>query len=445
MAYQICGRDLLSLWRKRIPGQLIIQITDHCNAHCPQCGMRITEQFPRSRLSVDYVKRLLDAAAQQGVRAVSFTGGEPFLMLKDLVTLITYAGKAGFTYIRTGTNGFPFANPGAPNFHTKITRITEQLAATPLRNLWISIDSTVPALHETMRGFPGVIAGIERALPIFHDHGIYPSANLGMNRNISEYTAGMLSKYMDKCDEYEQNFIYEFERAFKTFYRFIRDLGFTMASICYPMSVKQNDGDSEMTPVYAASSVDEIVRFSDRERGGLYKALLETVPKFRSELRIISPLSSLYALYHQYAHTSEPPYPCRGGIDFFFVDAREGNTYPCGYRGNENLGKLWNLDLSALDTQTACVRCDWECFRDPSELFGPILHGLSHPVDLFRKFRRDPQYVRFWLSDLKYYRACSFFDGRVPLDTVRLRNFRDHEHASLSQNIYLQSQATRQY
>ena len=127
------------------------------------------------------------------------------------------------------------------------------------------------------------------------------------------------------------------------------------------------------------------------------------------------------------------------------VDAQEGNTYPCGYRGNENLGKLWDLDLSALDTQTACLQCDWECFRDPSELFGPILHGLSHPIDLFREFRRDPQYFRLWLSDLKYYQACNFFDGRIPPDTIRLRNFQEYDHASLRQNIYPQSQATRQY
>ena len=68
--------------------------------HCPQCGMRVTENFQRSRLSVEYIKRLLDAAAQKGVKIVSFTGGEPLLFLDDLVILINYAGEAGFKYIR---------------------------------------------------------------------------------------------------------------------------------------------------------------------------------------------------------------------------------------------------------------------------------------------------------------------------------------------------------
>lgn len=75
---------ILHLRRKRLPGQLVIQLTDQCNASCPQCGMRITEKFPRSRLSTDRVKRILDGAARVGVEAVSFTGGEPFLFFDAL-------------------------------------------------------------------------------------------------------------------------------------------------------------------------------------------------------------------------------------------------------------------------------------------------------------------------------------------------------------------------
>ena len=54
----------------RIPGQLVIQLTDRCNAFCPQCGMRVTKKFKRSTLSADNVKRIIDAAAQKGVNVV---------------------------------------------------------------------------------------------------------------------------------------------------------------------------------------------------------------------------------------------------------------------------------------------------------------------------------------------------------------------------------------
>ena len=109
-------RHLIDLSRKKAPEQLVIQFTDKCNALCPQCGMRVTEKFRRSTLSADVVKRIIDAAAQRGVRVVSFTGGEPLLFLKDLVMFIKYAGEAGIDFIRTGTNGFMFANPRSPHF-----------------------------------------------------------------------------------------------------------------------------------------------------------------------------------------------------------------------------------------------------------------------------------------------------------------------------------------
>jgi hypothetical protein len=293
-----------------------------------------------------------------------------------------------------------------------------------------------------MRGLPGIIAGLEKALPIFHDHGIYPSANLGINRNIGKHTAKILQRHPVKDQDYLQTFYQEFQIAFSQFYHFIIDLGFTISSICYPMSVDNNGDASELKPVYAATSEDDVVRFSAEEKVRLYKALLETVPEFRSRLRIISPLTSLYALCKQYSNDSERSYPCRGGIDYFFVDSKEGNTYPCGYRGNENLGKFWDLDMNALNTQATCCQCDWECFRDPSELFGPLLHGRSNPLELFRKIRRDHEYFRLWLSDLKYSRACDFFDGRKPPDLVRLCSFREYNNTCNRRVKYL---STRSY
>jgi MoaA/NifB/PqqE/SkfB family radical SAM enzyme len=384
--------------------------------------MRCTEQFARSSLSVDYVKRLLDAAIQRGISMVSFTGGEPFLMLDELLELITYAGNLGFPYIRTGTNGYLFRQPSDFNFHSRIARIADRFAATPLRNLWISVDSAVPEIHERMRGFPDIMQGIEKALPIFYERGIYPSANVGINRNITERTATLTHRVPGQHPEYFQVFYHEFHTALTQLYRSIIDLGFTMTSACYPMSVDA-DKHSGLESVYAATSPDVVVRFSRQEKVWLYKALLDTVPAFRQHLRIITPLSSLYGLIQQYTDGIESSYPCRGGIDYFFVDCQYGKTYPCGYRGQEDLGRLWELDRDVLNPEASCYACDWECFRDPSELFGPILQGFSHPVALFNKLHRDRDFFRLWIQDLRYARACDMFDGRTPPDMTRLRQF----------------------
>jgi len=427
LTYKDLTKMAQMLLRKKIPGQLVIQLTDRCNALCPQCGMRKTAGFPRSRLSMDDVKRALDAAVKNGVKIVSFTGGEPLLLLDDLIQLINYAGRAGIEYIRTGTNGFVFANARSPLFQSKIERLAERLASTPLRNLWISIDSAIPSVHEKMRGFPGVIHGIQEALPILHEHGIYPTANLGINRRILGKVTENLQKDATMTQEdYQQHFYQSFREAFRQFNRFIIELGFTIASNCYPMSVNGGDESNGLTAVYGATSGDRLVSFSNSEKVLLYKALLDTIPEFRSQIRIVSPRSTLYALCRHYAGDQGVSYPCRGGIDFFFIDSSKGDTYPCGYRGDENLGKYWELNGNKAKNPSPCTQCDWECFRDPSELFGPLMQAFSSPFGLLRKIKHEGHYFRLWLEDMKYYRACRLFEGRRPPEYSHLCGFSPH-------------------
>jgi MoaA/NifB/PqqE/SkfB family radical SAM enzyme len=71
--------NLRPLLKGRLPGQLIIQYSNHCNADCPQCGMRRSEQIHRSTLDQQRVKELIDTAAKNGIQSLSFTGGEPLI------------------------------------------------------------------------------------------------------------------------------------------------------------------------------------------------------------------------------------------------------------------------------------------------------------------------------------------------------------------------------
>jgi hypothetical protein len=390
--------------------------------------MRVTERFARSDLASDDIKRILDRAAELGFSAVSFTGGEPLLRLDDLVAFIQYADKAGFKYIRTGTNGFLLRQVLGPQFAGRVRELAEKLAATPLRNLWISVDSADPDTHERMRGLPGVFGAIEKAVPIFHDCGLYPSANLGINRNVGGEATASLSLGRERVDPWQRlRFERVYRQSFRRFFRRVIDMGFTIVSACYPMS-------GEADAVYAATSDDDVVRYTAAETACLYRALLATVGDFRQETRVFTPRSSLHALCGQYSASGADAYPCRGGVDFFFVDSRDGNAYPCGYRGDECLGKLW--EWTGLPRAEAdCRRCDWECFRDPSELVGPLLEGLANPIGLWKRFRADRTYFRYWVDDLRYYRACRLFDGRRPPQPARLREFHDrtlraeHEHS----------------
>lgn len=403
--------------------------------------MRVTEKFPRAALSVEAVKAMLDAAPHHGVQAVSFTGGEPLLYLEEILELVRHAGQVGIPFVRTGTNGFFFRHSERSDFSERMHRLAERLAATPVRNFWISIDSADAALHEEMRGFPGVMRGIEKALPIFHAHGIYPSANLGINRNMG----GALTHDLQPGDfahrtAYLRSFADVYREAFQRFYRHIIDLGFTMVNTCYPMSIGNDEAEQGLHPVYAATAIGDVVRFSADEKAALFGALLDTIPRFRSRIRIFSPLCALYALARHYEGAASGRtyqvgnsggYGCRGGLDFWFVDAKDGHTYPCGYRGGEDFGPFEKMQVATPKTASGCNLCDWECFRDPSELFGPLLEGLGSPMQLLKRFIRDPQFFRYWVRDIVYYRACGYFDGRQAPRLDRLLGFGASTHPEI--------------
>ncbi|MGB5987896.1 MAG: radical SAM protein [Desulfobacterales bacterium] len=425
---------------RKVPGQLVIQFTDHCNGSCPQCGMRKSNPFERAKLDLELARRTLRAAAARDVAAVSFTGGEPLLHLKDLADLMIYAGKLGIPFIRTGTNGFLFNGHRNPGFTRRMQSLAKTLAATSVRNFWISIDSIDPLIHDRMRGFSGLMAGIRKALPIFHAAGIYPSANLGLNRNMGgTATQTLTPSRFSSSEAYHQAFYRTYREALRRFYQMAINLGFTIVNTCYPMSIEPQNtdparalsdnrdsggdkGDKNPTgleAVYAATASDRVVHFSDAEKRYLFQALLAAIPEFRSRIRVFTPLSGVLNLSRQHSGLEDSSYPCRGGIDFFFIDAAQGDTFPCGYRGHENLGKFWNLP-ARMPQGRGCRQCDWECFRDPSELLGPLLMDAWRPWHTASGMLRRKDFFRYWAGDLAYYRACGFFNGRRPPNYRRM-------------------------
>jgi MoaA/NifB/PqqE/SkfB family radical SAM enzyme len=416
-------KQMRDLKHNKTPGQVVIQYTDHCNACCPQCGMRKTSRFKRHTLARETVRRTLRAAAERGAYVVSFTGGEPLLFLDELTDHLRYAGEMGLEYLRTGTNGFFFAGKNQGRQAAQVERVADALAATPLRNLWISLDSADPLTHEEMRGFPGLVDGIAQNLHHFHDRGIYPAANMGINRNTGgEATRSLLPENFSSETEYLEAFYHAYHQAFCRFFNLVVSLGFTMVNLCYPMSITEDEENQGLEAVYAATTHEDIVRFSRKEKAALFKALLDVIPDYRDQIRLFSPRSSLYALFRHYADRADISYPCRGGIDYFFIDAKDGKAYPCGYRGAESLGHLWNLKETGIDSKKACRLCDWECFRDPSQLLGPVLDLWHNPLKLMRTIKDERYAGKLWLEDLRYYKACGFFNGRKPPSHIKKIN-----------------------
>ncbi len=196
-------------------------------------------------------------------------------------------------------------------------------------------------------------------------------------------------------------------------------MGFTMANVCYPMSVEaKRDG---LTAVHGATTGSSLAHFSRPEKRALFAALRDVIPEFRAQIRIFTPLSSVDALVAEYSSSLPRPsgYPCRGGVDFVFVDVR-GHAFPCAYRGDEDLGPFATLDFSRLERTPHCRLCDWECFRDPSELMGPLAGAASLSATVAGSLRGGDRRLSLWRSDVRYYLAAGLFDGRRAPDTARL-------------------------
>lgn len=393
--------ELKPLFRGSLPGQLIVQITDLCNAECPQCGMNKSNRYKRDSLNEDEVFSIIDKAVEMNIKAISFTGGEPFLFEKKLFEYIKYAHKKGIRFTRTGTNGFIFMENNEKSFEERVNKLSENIKDSGLYTFWISIDSWDIEKHEKNRGLKGVIRGIEKAIKIFEKYSLYPSANLGINRLVETD-----SNYYDNEGRLiPERFYKSYYDGLLKFFGFVSDLGFTIANLCYPMSFEG--------AVYKAESSDRIVKYTDEEKRVLFKAVLDLLPKCKKMLRVFTPISSIYVLMKQYESKDVKKYACRGGKDYFFVDS-SGYTYPCGFLSEEIFGKF--VDIKSVRYMKDCTKCDWECFRDPSTLFSPLLRFTQAPLKEIFSIGEDPKFYKFWIKDLIYYRKSNFFNMQAPIN-----------------------------
>ena len=371
--------------------------------------MRREADLRRATLPGETVRKALRDCARTGIEAVSFTGGEPFINISGIIDLLNYAGDLKIPYLRSGTNGYMFAAGGEASGPDRLIPFVESLVKSPLRNFWISMDSADTETHERLRGLPGVIDGITKALPVFHDRGLYPAVNLGINRCI----AGAMIPPLEESGDGE-TFLESFRRGFDAFFGKAVAMGFTMANVCYPMSFGTVAETGKAA--YGAISEDIMVSFSRRELRLVFRALLETIPAFRKSIRVFTPLSALYALSRE--NSRDMLFPCLGGICYFYMDSRDGHIYPCGYRGDEDMGasvaelRMLSAVREPAGLKPYCKKCHWECFMDPSQLFGVFRHVIRHPRDAFSGKTLDRRMLNLWFEDVKYYLACDLFDGR---------------------------------
>lgn len=126
-----------------------------CNLRCQHCFATALHSR-RPKLSLEEYRTIARECERMGVLHVSFQGGEPLLLPRELESIIGAFGADRF-YIAITTNGTMLT----PERLTWLKRIG-------VDKITVSLDSMTPGVHDAFRGVPGTfakaMAGIEHAL-----------------------------------------------------------------------------------------------------------------------------------------------------------------------------------------------------------------------------------------------------------------------------------------
>lgn len=89
------------------PKEVRLEVTRHCNCQCFFCHNKNTFAKKGKRTEKDLktknIKSIIDKIADEGIKQIRFTGGEPLVRL-DILELIRYAKSRGLQ-VRINTNG----------------------------------------------------------------------------------------------------------------------------------------------------------------------------------------------------------------------------------------------------------------------------------------------------------------------------------------------------
>ncbi|MGH3773449.1 MAG: radical SAM protein [Pseudonocardiaceae bacterium] len=143
------------------PEYLFVRILEACNADCFMCEFASSRD--RYRLEPADLRTMLDRAAEEGIKYVRLTGGEPLLHrnIVDLVQIISDHGMLASII----TNG------------ARLSSLTRELAAARLAQVVVSIDAAEPTTHNTIRNTPRLFERAVSGLRAAIDAGVLGRVN----------------------------------------------------------------------------------------------------------------------------------------------------------------------------------------------------------------------------------------------------------------------------
>jgi len=287
-----------------------IAITNACNAKCSFCSFAVTDKKDIRFLETPKVLKTIDVLYDKGVKYVCFIGGEP-LLHPDLSEMVSYATQKGMS-ATTCTNAYMLKG-----------KLIEDLGASGINTIIISIDAASIQTHEDNRGLPGVCETIKSATKKIKEQGINLIASVTISRLIKDYSE---------------------------LPPFLRELGFDKLTFSNPII--------RYSTSYAGDCSSDLINYNNEE---LVEILAE-IKKLKSRFRVLNPTASIQDTI-RILENNRVRFTCLGGYKSFYVDWNL-NVFPCQTL-DEKICHIDEFDNAVL-LRSNCNECINECFREPS-------------------------------------------------------------------------------
>lgn len=162
------------------PMGLIIELTHRCPLQCAYCSNPLQMDAPKSELSTDEWRHVLDQAAAIGILQAHFSGGEP-MARRDLAALVAHAAGAGL-YTNVITSGVLLTDTAMA-----------ALVAAGVDHVQLSFQDAEPGFADHYSGYPGGHARKLAAARRIQQAGLPLTANFVIHRQNIARVAGMIA------------------------------------------------------------------------------------------------------------------------------------------------------------------------------------------------------------------------------------------------------------
>lgn len=342
-------RNLRMLLRSTPPKMVFFAITNHCNLSCTTCGFPQVPLDDRKHADYSAMKKAIDKLADNDVRMISLTGGEPLLHPRFL-DICGYIDSRGLMISYIATSG-QLLNEA----------IAKELSEMNINIVGLSMDTLDEKGFGRTRRY-NVRKVVKRAKGILDGYGISCYAGVLPGRGSAD-----VRLLMDQC----------------------REMGFSKVIFSYPQC--------SMSSSYKAAAISVDTDLDGLQMENIVRAI-KKVKRVKTSLNIFNTDVNLDELLK--VHRGEPSaFPCPAGQRQFYMDWNL-DLYRC-FNDETLFGNVLELNDLGFDCQD-CKGCSQQAFRDYASFYRAydVLEGIGKGF-----ITGDTKRLRTLFSDRDNHRA----------------------------------------